>query len=171
MRSAALELEKAGAECLLICSNTMYKVVDHVTDVISIPLIHIADVTGAAVVDAGIHEIGLLGTRFTMEEDFFVDRLSAGRDLHVTIPDAAERHMINRVIYEELCLGQIRRSSRSRFSAVAERLSMAGIEGVILGCTEIGMLLKQADVSVPLFDTTTIHARAAVEWALSEVSQ
>jgi aspartate racemase len=164
---AARKLEQAGADCLLICSNTMHKVIDSVTHVTSIPIIHIADVTGDAVVRAGIRHVGLLGTRFTMEEDFFVDRLMQGRDLHVSIPEPAERRMIDAVIYEELCHGDINSESRKGYVRVAERMSGKGTEAVILGCTEIGLLLKPEDVAIPLFDTTAIHARAAVDWALS----
>jgi aspartate racemase len=165
---AARKLEQAGAECLLICSNTMHKVIDSVVTATPIPTLHIADVTGDAVVRAGIHHVGLLGTRFTMEEEFFIERLLDGRNMRVSIPDTAERQIIDKVIYEELCHGVIDPGSRSSYMQVVDRMSSAGVEGIILGCTEIGLLLKPKDVGVPLFDTTAIHAQAAVDWALSD---
>ena len=162
---AAQRIERAGAESLVICTNTMHRVADALTAAIEIPLLHIADATAARVKAAGLRKVGLLGTRFTMEQDFYRGRLESKHGLEVMVPDAADRQLVHRVIYEELCLGQIRDDSREAYRTIVTKLIDTGSEGVILGCTEIGLLLKEA--SVPLFDTARIHAEDAVEWSLS----
>ena len=144
----------------------MHLVADVITAAVGIPLLHIADPTAAAIQARGLRTIGLLGTRFTMEQPFYRDRLIKQHGLNVLIPDEHERSEIHRIIYEELILGQIHTESRERYLAVIERLAAAGAEGIILGCTEIGLLIKPEHTTVPLFDTTYLHAVAAVEWAL-----
>jgi aspartate racemase len=167
LNRAALGLERAGAELLLLCANTMHKVADQMMSGVGIPLLHIADVTAARVREAGVRRVALLGTRYVMEEEFYRRRLSERHGLEVTVPAAAEREEVNRVIFEELVLGRIVPASKARYVAIMERLVGAGAEGVIAGCTEITMLVQQPDVAVPLFDTTEIHAMAAVEQALA----
>ena len=164
---AAVGLEKGGAEFLLICTNTMHKVAPAIQARIKMPLLHIADPTAKAVLSAGIRKIGLLGTRFTMQEDFYKGKLMDDHGLNVVIPNADDMHTIDRVIFEELCLGQIKAESKEKYLTVIDRLAIAGAEGVILGCTEIGLLVKPQDCTLPLFDTTLIHAAAAVDFALS----
>jgi aspartate racemase len=161
----ARALQAAGADLVVLCTNTMHKVADAVTDVLDVPFLHIGDVTAAAVRDAGLRRVGLLGTAFTMEQPFFTDRL-AGRGLQVRLPDPVDRAEVHRVIYEELCLGIVREESRAAFRAVIERLVAEGAEGVILGCTEIELLIGQDDVDVPVFPTTRLHVEAAVAAAL-----
>jgi len=158
-------VEAAGAEMLLLCTNTMHKVADQVQAAVSIPLLHLADATAAAVRLDGLSTVGLLGTAFTMEQDFYRDRL-AGHGLHVLVPDAADRAVVHRIIYEELCLGVVREASRQAYRRVIERLVAAGAEGVILGCTEIELLVGAADSSVPVYPTTRLHVEAAVTAAL-----
>lgn len=167
LNRAALGLERAGADLLLVCANTMHKVADEAMRGVSIPLLHIADVTAAAVRAAGLRRVALLGTRYVMEEDFYRRRLSGRHGLEVTVPDAADRAEVNRVIFEELVLGRVEARSKARYLAIMEGLVAAGAEGVVAGCTEIGMLVSQRDLAVPLFDTTELHARAAVEAALA----
>ena len=162
---AAQRLEAAGATVLLICTNTLHKVAQGVQAAVRIPLLHIADPTGQAAVAAGIRKVGLLGTAFTMEQDFFKDRLRRF-GLEVLVPEPADRAMVHRVIYEELVAGQIHEASREAYRGVIERLAGAGAEAIILGCTEIMLLIGPADSSVPLFDTTRLHADAAVRLAL-----
>ncbi len=164
---AAAGLEKGGADFLLICTNTMHKVAPTIQAHINIPLLHIADPTAKAVSSAGIRKIGLLGTRFTMQEDFYKGKLIYEHGLDVLIPNPDDMHMVDRVIFEELCLGQIKPESKKQYLEIIERLAENGAEGVILGCTEIGLLVKPEDCTIPLFDTTLIHAEAAVEFALS----
>jgi aspartate racemase len=166
LAEAALRLERGGADLLVLCTNTMHLVADAITSAVSIPFLHIADPTAAAIRANGMRTIGLLGTRFTMEQPFYRDRLSERHGLNVLIPDEPDRAEIHRIIYEELILGQIRSDSRERYLAVIERLSAAGAEGIILGCTEIGLLIQPEHTPVPLFDTTRLHAIAAVDWAL-----
>jgi aspartate racemase len=168
MIAAARQVERGGADFLLICTNTMHKMADEVQAAIQIPLLHIADATAERVQAVGLRRIGLLGTRFTMEEDFYTGRLRS-LGLHVLIPDEAGREVVHRVIYDELCAGQIREASRTQYKAVMADLVQKGAEGIILGCTEIGLLVQEGDASVPLFDTTRIHAEAAVEYALRGV--
>lgn len=167
LHRAAAGLERAGADVLLICANTMHKVADQVTRGLAIPLLHIADVTAAQVRAAGLRRVALLGTRYVMEQAFYRERL-AGQGLEVRVPGPAERAEVNRVIFEELVLGKVLPASKARYVAIMERLVAEGAEAVIAGCTEIGMLVQQPDLAVPLFDTTELHARAAVDWALSE---
>ena len=159
-------LEKGGADFLLICTNTMHKVAEAVEASVTIPLLHLADATAEKIKEKGLKRIALLGTRFTMEEDFYRGRLVDNYGLDVLVPNAQEMDVIHQVIYEELCLGKVDNHSRQKYLDVIDRLRGEGAEGVILGCTEIGLLVKQEDTSVPLFDTTEIHARAAVDFAL-----
>lgn len=166
LNRAALGLERAGAELLLICANTMHKVADETLRGVGIPLLHIADATAERVRGAGLRRVGLLGTRYVMEQDFYRRRLER-HGLEVVVPGPADRDEVNRVIFEELCLGRIVPSSKARYVDILEALARGGAEGLIAGCTEITMLVQQQDVSVPLFDTTEIHARAAVERALA----
>jgi aspartate racemase len=166
LAAIAGRLETAGADCLLLCTNTMHKVADEIEAAVSIPMLHIADATGTAIGRRGWRRIGLLGTRFTMEEKFYRERLERNFDVEILIPSPPQRETIHRVIYAELCEGRIEANSRIEFSAIAESLTSAGAEGIVLGCTEIGLLLQAKDVGVPLLDTTDVHARAAVDWAL-----
>ena len=167
LSDAALSLEKAGPDFLMIGTNTMHKVAPEIEQVLRIPLLHIADATAKILSRDGISRVGLLGTRFTMEQAFYRERLeNAGID--VVIPDEPQRHLIHRVIYEELCLGQIVADSRRAYLEVVDSLAERGAEAVILGCTEIGLLIRQDDTPVPLYDTTGIHAAQAVELALAE---
>ena len=165
--AASQRIEAAGADCLLICTNTMHKVAPAIEEATTIPLIHIADATARVLVDKGIQKVGLLGTGFTMEQDFYKGRLSDKFGLEVVIPEQSDRDIVHRVIYEELCLGQIKQDSNAEYVRIIADLAAQGAEAVILGCTEIGLLVKQSDTDVPLVDTTMIHAQAAVEFALS----
>jgi aspartate racemase len=169
LAAEAARLEAAGAELLMLCTNTMHKVADRVQAAVSIPLLHLADTTAAAVRAAGLTEVGLLATAFTMEQDFYRDRL-AGHGLRVLVPDAADRAEVHRIIYDELCRGVIREESRQTYREVIERLVTAGAQGVILGCTEIELLIGQADSPVPVFPTTRLHVEAAVDTALQHGS-
>ncbi|WP_237060627.1 aspartate/glutamate racemase family protein [Microbulbifer sediminum] len=162
---AAQGIQAAGADFLLIATNTMHKVADQVQAQIDIPVLHIADATADSLEQQGIRTAGLLGTRFTMEQDFYRKRLEQ-RGIQVLVPDAQERALVHEVIYNELCQGIIEPASRARYQAVISGLAARGAEGVILGCTEIPLLLRQQDTPVPLFDTTAIHARSAVARAL-----
>ena len=166
LAQAAENLEKAGADFLLICTNTMHKVAPQVAARVSIPLIHIAEATAEVLKQQGITTVGLLGTKYTMTQDFYKQKLiDAG--ISVVIPDEAGVELVNRVIYNELCLGIIKADSRQQFVSVIEDLRSRGAQGVILGCTEIGLLISQADTALPVFDTTKIHAEAAAAYALS----
>ncbi|WP_327683533.1 aspartate/glutamate racemase family protein [Streptomyces sp. NBC_00467] len=165
LADAAKGLEAAGAELLLICTNTMHKVAGQVEAAVSVPLLHLGDATADAVRSAGIGRVGLLGTAFTMEQDFYRDRL-AGHGLDVIVPDAEGCALVHRVIYEELCLGVVREESRTAYQEVIAALVAAGAEGVILGCTEIELLIGAGDSPVPVFPTTRLHAQAAVDAAL-----
>ncbi len=167
LAQASRSLEAAGADCLVLCTNTMHRVADAIQRAIEIPLLHIGDAVGSSVTESGIHRIGLLGTKFTMEQPFYRDRLSSMHGLNVLIPDEHQREAIHRIIYEELCVGHIKNESRTEFAEIIEDLADRGAEGTILGCTEISLLVKQEDSPVPLFDTTAIHARRAALWALS----
>ncbi|WP_041251155.1 aspartate/glutamate racemase family protein [Ferrimonas balearica] len=164
---AAQALERAGAEGLLIGTNTMHKVAPQIANAISIPLLHIADATGARLQADGITCVALLGTRFTMEQAFYRERLEQGYGIEVRLPDAAERARIHQVIFDQLCQGQFNDDARRDYVAIIERLHREGAQGAILGCTEIALLVKPEHTDVPLFDTTALHAEAAVEWALS----
>ena len=168
LASIAKRLEAAGAELLLLCTNTMHKVADQVQAAVSIPFLHLADTTAVAITSAGLSTIGLLGTAFTMEQDFYRDRL-ARHGLRVLVPDTDDRAEVHRIVYEELCLGIVRESSRESYRAVIGRLVDAGAEGVVLGCTEIEMLIGASDSPVPLFPTTRLHVEAAVAAAFERV--
>lgn len=167
LAKAAKQLEMGGADFLLIGTNTMHKVAPQIEAALSIPLLHIADATAAMLNEHGVKTVGLLGTAFTMEQDFYKGRLSERFNLDVIIPDASERSAIHRIIYEELCLGVINTDSRQLYLDIIERLAQTGCEAVILGCTEIALLVGDEQSSIPMFDTTRIHAEAAVEWALA----
>jgi aspartate racemase len=166
LAAQARGLEAAGADVVLICTNTMHKVADQVAAAIGVPLLHLADVVADAVTAAGIGTVALLGTRFTMEESFYSDRLAA-RGLSVLTPDADDRALVDRVIYTELVLGTVEDASRAAFVEIIERLAARGAQGVILGCTEIELLVGPSDIELPTFATTRLHAEAAVEFALS----
>ena len=163
---AARNLENGGADFIVLCTNTMHKVAEDIQATVKIPLLHIADATAQLVKDSGIQKIGLLGTRFTMEEEFYKGRLSQKYGLSVIVPNAQEREIVHRVIYDELVVGNIQEHSKEQYIGIIEQMVSQGAEGVILGCTEIGLLVHQEDSRVPLFDTTRIHAEAAVEYAL-----
>lgn len=165
---AACKLEKAGADVLLICTNTMHKVAEEVQENIGIPLLHIADAAAEQIKANGLKKTGLLGTIFTMEDDFYKERLAQKHGLETIVPDEQERQIINNVIYNELCCGQIRQSSKKEFRKIMQNLAVKGAEGIILGCTEICLLVNQRDVEIPVFDTTTIHATAAAMFALNQ---
>jgi len=167
LAEAAQALHRAGAEGLVLCTNTMHKVATAITAATPLPLLHIADATAQQIRQQGLRRIGLLGTRFTMEQDFYKARL-AEQGIEVLIPDQAGRDLVHQVIYEELCLGQIKADSRLAYQRIIADLVAAGAEGVILGCTEIGLLVQPTDAAVPLFDTTAIHARAAADWMLAD---
>ena len=167
LAKAARSLEAAGASFLVLCTNTMHKVAHDIEDAVAIRLLHIADPTGAAIKDSGHRVVGLLGTRFTMEQDFYKGRLKDKFGLDVLVPEAEDRATVHRIIYEELVQGRVLAGSRDAYRKIIARLIGRGAEAVILGCTEIMLLVKPEDSAVPLFDTTFIHAEAAVERALS----
>jgi aspartate racemase len=166
MIRGAQYIEKGGADFLVICTNTMHKMASDIQKEIGIPILHIADATAKRIKDQGISRVGLLGTKFTMEEDFYKGRLIDNFNLDVHIPSKREREIIHDIIYQELCLGKIEEESKSTYQKIINGLIKDGIEGVILGCTEISLLINQNDISTPIFDTTEIHAQAAVDWAL-----
>jgi len=163
----ALNLEKAGADCILVCTNTMHKIAPQIEDAITVPFIHIADATAKEIVSQDIGKVALLGTAFTMEQDFYKARLQ-DHGIDVMIPNEAHRKIVHRIIYEELCLGVINPDSRQKYETIVEALIADGAEGIILGCTEICMLIDKVKFSVPLFDTTAIHAKEAVSFSLNE---
>ncbi len=165
LAEAARGLRAAGAEAIVLCTNTMHKVAAHIEAAVDVPLLHIADATAARIRAAGLERVALLGTRYTMEQAFYRERIEAV-GIAVSTPDAAQRERVHRVIYDELCLGRVIEASREEYRAVVEDLVAHGAQGVILGCTEIGLLLRPEDATVPLFDTARIHAEAAVDWAL-----
>jgi aspartate racemase len=167
MINAARAVEAGGADFLIICTNTMHKMAGEVQQSIAIPLLHIADATAEVIKVGGLQRIGLLGTRFTMEQDFYRGRLVEKYGLDVLVPQEADREIVHRVIYDELVLGRIEPASKAEYLRIIANLAQAGAEGIILGCTEIGLLVSQADCSLPLFDTTRIHALAAVDYALT----
>jgi len=166
LSEAARNIESAGADFLLICTNTMHKVAPEIAQAINIPILHIADATADVLLQKGIRTVGLLGTAFTMEQDFYKGRLSERYGLDVLVPGKEDRELVHRVIYRELCLGKIDNGSRAEYLRIIDQLASEGAEGVILGCTEIGMLVSQECTKVPLFDTTAIHAAKAVEYAI-----
>jgi aspartate racemase len=163
----ALALQEAGSELLVLCTNTMHKVADGIEAAISIPFLHIADATADAVRAAGFERVGLLATGYTMEQDFYVGRLREKHGLDVLVPDADDRRIVHDVIYEELCVGQIRPESREQYRRVIATLVERGAQAVLFGCTEIDLLVDQSDSAVPVFDTTRIHAEQAVDLALA----
>jgi len=163
---AAQRLEAAGADIVVICANTMHKFVPEIQRKIHVPIIHIADATAEKVLKRGLKKVGLLGTKMTMEEDFYRGRIRERFGIELLVPDKDERDFIERVIFDELCVGKMNPSSKKRFKEIIGQLVDSGAEGIILGCTEIPLLIKQEDVNVPVFDTTEIHAKAAVEFAL-----
>ena len=168
LAQAARQIEAAGADFLLICTNTMHKVAPQVEAAIQMPLLHLADATAERIKEAGYQSIGLLGTAFTMEQDFYKGRLTDKYGLEVIVPNDEDRAVVHRIIYEELCVGVIKEESRVEYLRIMARLQAAGAEAIIEGCTEIVLLVQQKHTTVPLFDTTTIHAEAAVALALSE---
>ncbi len=167
LAEAAQSLESAGAEFIIICTNTMHKVIDIITEKITIPILHIADATANQIEKASLQKVALLGTKYTMEQDFYRARVE-GFGIEVLVPLAEERTEVNRIIYEELCLGKIEQTSKDYYLQVIENLVQLGAQGIILGCTEIGLLIKQEDVNVPVFDTTLLHAQAAVNMAIQK---
>ncbi len=167
LAQAAQRVEAAGADFLVICTNTMHKVAPAIEAAINIPLLHIADATADAIKTAGFDTIGLLGTNFTMEQDFYRGRLVDHHGLSVLIPCETDRQIVHRIIYGELVLGQVNEESRAEYLRIIDALAAEGAEAIILGCTEITMLVQQEHTSVPLFDTTAIHAAAAVSFALA----
>lgn len=167
MVAAARNVERAGAACLLICTNTMHKMADAVQAAVDIPLIHIADATAAAIKTAGASRPLLLATRYTMEQDFYKGRLSDRHDIAAMIPDDDDRTLVHDVIYDELCQGVISPASKQRYLEVVGRGEAAGADGVIFGCTEVGLLIRPEDLTLPAFDTTELHARAALDFALA----
>ncbi|MEP4891906.1 MAG: aspartate/glutamate racemase family protein [Aliiglaciecola sp.] len=167
LADAARGLERAGAECVLICTNTMHKVADMVEQATKLPLIHIADATAKALIKNQIQKVGLLGTRFTMEQDFYKQRLQDKFAIEVVIPNQTERDLVHNVIYDELCLGKINPCSREAYLTIMQNLVDNGAQAIILGCTEIALLVSQNDTDIPLYNTTDIHALAAVDFALN----
>ncbi len=165
MAEIAKTLERAGADFIVICTNTMHKVAEEVEKSVRIPLLHIVDVTAEKIKAQGLKKVALLGTKFTMEDNFYRDRLKK-HGIEAIIPEEEERQIVHDVIFKELCLGEIKESSKEKFKKIIDNLAKKGAEGVILGCTEIPLLIKQEDVGLPIFDTTEIHAKAAVERAI-----
>lgn len=168
MADAARALQAAGAHFIVLCTNTMHKVAPAIEAAVRIPLFHIADPTAQEIKRVGMHKIGLLGTRFTMEQPFYKDRLRELHGLDVVVPEPADRDIVHRIIYEELCLGQIVDASRDEYRRIIAALVEQGAQGIVLGCTEISLLVAQQDSAVPLFDTTSIHAQSAALWAIKE---
>jgi aspartate racemase len=166
LAQAASALERGGADVLVLCTNTMHKLTASIESAVNLPFLHIADATAAAIRADGLTTIGLLGTKFTMEHDFYRGRLEERFGLNILTPDAADRQIIHDIIYNELCLGSIRDDSRRAYLTIMDKLVARGAQAVILGCTEIALLVQPAHTAIPLYDTTALHARAAVEWAL-----
>ncbi len=162
---AAYNLEKAGADFIVICTNTMHKVVNQIKEKISIPILHIAEMTAEKILEKGLKNIALLGTKYTMEQDFYKSKLIE-KGINVIIPDKNDIEIINEVIYDELCLGTINSDSKKKFLEIVDKLRSKGAEGIILGCTEIGLLIKNEDTDVPLFDTAIIHAEQAAIYSI-----
>ncbi|VVD92632.1 aspartate/glutamate racemase [Pandoraea iniqua] len=167
LQQAAQRLEAGGAECVVLCTNTMHKLASFIEDAVSIPLLHVADPVGDAAKARGITCVGLLGTAFTMEQDFIKSRLRDKFGLDVLVPDAADREVVHRVIYDELCVGIVEDTSRAAYQDVMARLAARGAQAIVLGCTEISLLVKPEDNALLLLDTTALHANAAVEFALA----
>ena len=162
---AAYNLEKAGADFIVICTNTMHKVINQIKEKISIPILHIAEMTAEKILEKGLKNIALLGTKYTMEQDFYKSKLIE-KGINVIIPDKNDIEIINEVIYDELCLGTINSNSKKKFLEIVDKLRSKGAEGIILGCTEIGLLIKNEDTDVPLFDTAIIHAEQAAIYSI-----
>ena len=162
---AANNLEKAGADFIVICTNTMHKVINQIKEKISIPILHIAEMTAEKILEKGLKNIALLGTKYTMEQDFYKSKLIE-KGINVIIPDKNDIEIINKVIYDELCLGTINSNSKKKFLEIVDKLRNKGAEGIILGCTEIGLLIKNEDTDVPLFDTAVIHAEEAAIYSI-----
>jgi len=167
LSNAAMSLERAGADFILICTNTMHKVANVIQKNVSIPLLHIADATGQTLKAQGVNKVGLLGTRFTMEQAFYKDYIENKYGIDVVIPGDSDRDNVHQIIYQELCKGVIDRSSKDAYLSIIKGLAKEGAQGIILGCTEIGLLVKQQDTKIKLFDTTEIHAESAINKALS----
>ncbi|KON28164.1 aspartate racemase [miscellaneous Crenarchaeota group archaeon SMTZ-80] len=166
MIDAAKRVEKAGSDLILICTNTMHKMADQVEANIGVPLLHIVDTTAEAIKSEGLKKVGLFGTKFTMEQDFYKERLTRGHGIVVIVPESMDREVINEIIYEELCMGKIRKCSREKLKTIIRKIVEKGAEGIVLGCTELPLLLRKEDTSVSLFDTCKLHAEKAVEIAL-----
>ncbi|NLC36147.1 MAG: amino acid racemase [Alcaligenaceae bacterium] len=166
LADVARRLEMAGAEGLVLCTNTMHKVAAAIEAAVAIPLLHIADPTAEAIKQSGISKVGLLGTRFTMEQDFYRSRIVEQHGLEVLVPETEDRSTVHRIIYDELCLGHIEAGSRTAYIEVIERLADKGAQAIILGCTEISLLVEPQHVTIPLFDTTQLHAEYAADWML-----
>jgi aspartate racemase len=164
---AAYNLEKAGADFIVICTNTMHKVINQIKEKISIPILHIAEMTAEKILEKGLKNIALLGTKYTMEQDFYKSKLIE-KGINVIIPDKNDIEIINEVIYDELCLGTINSDSKKKFLEIVDKLRSKGAEGIILGCTEIGLLIKNEDTDVPLFDTAIIHAEQAAIYSIKD---
>jgi len=162
----AKKLEKVGADFIIICANTMHKIADEIQNSVNIPLLNIVDVTAEKIVERGLKKVGLLGTKYTMEDDFYKQRLKQRFNIEAIVPESEEREIINKIIFDELTYDIIRQSSRQKYVKIINKLVLNGAEGIILGCTEIPLLIKKNDVNIPIFDTTSIHAKAAVEYAL-----
>ncbi|MCP4297916.1 MAG: aspartate/glutamate racemase family protein [Proteobacteria bacterium] len=167
LSQAALGVEAAGADFLLICTNTMHKVAPQIESRLNIPILHLADATASILVGQGIKKVGLLGTAFTMEEGFYKDRFTENYNMEVITPHKEDRKIVHQTIYQELCKGEIRDQSKKEYLRIIKSLAQKGAEGVILGCTEIGLLVNQKDTNVPLFDTTAIHVDRAIDYALN----
>ncbi|WP_410211211.1 aspartate/glutamate racemase family protein [Aquirhabdus sp.] len=168
LAEVALLLQSAGAESIVLCTNTMHKVAPAIERVVNIPLLHVVDVTAEAIKKSNFKTVGLLGTRFTMEQDFYRKKFEIEHDISIVTPNETDRETVHQVIYQELCLGKTLDSSRTEYLRIIQRLIDNGAEAIILGCTEISMLVHQDDCFVPLFDTTALHAKYAAKWALSE---
>lgn len=168
MQTAARHLEAGGADCILLCTNTMHKVADEAQAAVSIPLLHIADATAKAVKEMRLATIGLLGTRFTMEDGFYHRHMQTKHAVEIKTPSSDEREFIHKAIYDELCQGFLREETKVRCRSIMQKLAQEGVEGVILGCTELGLLLKEEDATVPLFDSMHLHVQAAVDFATSD---
>lgn len=165
--NSAKQVQAAGADCLLICTNTMHKVAPQIESAIDIPLLHIADATAEVIVNKGLSTVGLLGTAFTMEQDFYKNRLTDNFGIKVLIPNEQDRTIVHDVIYQELCLGKVNTASKKEYLRIINEMADQGAQAVILGCTEIGLLVQQADTPITLLDTTVIHANKAIEFALN----
>ena len=168
LSDAAKAVEAGGADCLLICTNTMHKIAPEIEAAIAIPVLHIADATASRLLADGVKRVGLLGTRFTMEQDFYKNRLTEKFGIEVVTPDSNDRTVVHDVIYKELCLGKVNASSRQQYLDIVDKLHKQGAEAVIMGCTEITLLINQQNTDVPLYDTTEIHAEAAVRWSIDD---